>query len=114
MVIAAHPEVTAEADELAAGADDDVAERIRLAAQSAAQRAEERAIDEILALEQDLERAKDEAAGELESIEGRLSEAERRASEAERRAEEAERRAEEAADELSEARARAGGERGRG
>ena len=73
--------------------DGDIAERIRLAAQAAAQRAEDRALDEILALEQDLERAKEEATGQLETVEGRLTEAESRASEAERRVEEAELRA---------------------
>ena len=40
----------------------DTAERIRIAAESAAEQAEHRAMDEILALEEDLERAKDEAA----------------------------------------------------
>jgi len=83
-------------------ANGDTAERIRLAAQSAAQQAEERALDEILALEHDLERVKQEAAEQLESVEGRVGEAERRVSEAERRAEDAERRADQAEDRIDE------------
>jgi hypothetical protein len=41
----------------------ETAERIRVAAETAARKAEERAMDEILALEEDLETAKGEAAG---------------------------------------------------
>ena len=72
----------------------DIAARIRGAAETAAHEAEQRAMGEILALEGDLERARREAAGQLEVVEGRLAEAERRTSEAQRVAEQAEQRAE--------------------
>jgi hypothetical protein len=64
---------------------DDTTERIRIAADEAVRAAEERSLDEILALEKDVESARSEA-GELRE---QLEEAERRAAEAESRADEA-------------------------
>jgi hypothetical protein len=52
-----------------------------MAAASAAQAAEDRAIDEILALEEDLERAQAEAVAKVEQLETRLAEERRRAEE---------------------------------
>jgi len=63
----------------------DTTERIRVAADEAVRAAEERALDEILALEKDVERARSEAG----ALRERLEEAERRATEAESRADEA-------------------------
>src|SRR3954447_5903298 len=54
------------------------AERIRVAAADAADAAEHRSVEEILALEEDLERAKVEAATKLEKLERRLTEMEER------------------------------------
>jgi chemosensory pili system protein ChpA (sensor histidine kinase/response regulator) len=71
---------------------DDTTGRVRTAADEAVRAAEDRALDEILALERDVERAKSEA-GELRE---RLEQAERRAAEAESLAAEAESRADEA------------------
>src|SRR3954447_5866018 len=59
------------------------AERIRVAAADAADAAEHRSVEEILALEEDLERAKVEAATKLEKLERRLTEMEDRAASAE-------------------------------
>src|SRR5215208_1641921 len=67
----------------------DTEERIRVAAADAADAAEQRSIEEILALEEDLERAKVEAASKLEELEGRLTGMEDRAAGAEREAQEA-------------------------
>ena len=50
----------------------DVGERIREAAQTAARYAEQRAMEEILALEEDFARAKDEASQQLAALEARL------------------------------------------
>jgi DNA uptake protein ComE-like DNA-binding protein len=61
------------------GGGDDTQDRIRVAAEAAAQAAEERAHDEILALEQDVERAR----SEVEALRTRLQEAERGAADAE-------------------------------
>jgi DNA uptake protein ComE-like DNA-binding protein len=83
-------------------------ERIRDAAASAAQAAERRSMQEVLALEEDLERTRREAARKLERLEGRLHEMEAKASEAEREAKENRRRAEEGEREAKEARHRAG------
>ena len=71
-------------------------DRIQAAAASAAEAAEQHAVDEVVALEQDLERAKREAAERLGELEGRLAPIETRAGEAERGAEEARRRLAEA------------------
>jgi hypothetical protein len=65
--------VQAEADTEARRSD--TAERIRLAAASAAQAAEERAIDEILALEEDLERAKTDASSRVQALEDQVADA---------------------------------------
>ncbi len=73
---------TGELEQAAGKEDDDTQERIRVAAATAAQAAEDRSIDEILALEDDLERAKREAAAQLEAMQVRLDDAERRATEA--------------------------------
>src|SRR3954466_5090968 len=82
----------------------DTAERIRVAAADAADAAEQRSIEEILALEEDLERAKVEAATKLEELEGRLTGMEQRAANAEREAQEADEKAAELERELAEAR----------
>jgi DNA uptake protein ComE-like DNA-binding protein len=88
----------------------DVEERIRLAAASAAEAAERRAMDEITALEEEIEQIREEAAarvGELESrlegatakvgeLEAQLAEMEGRTREAESRAAKVERQREEA------------------
>lgn len=57
----------------------DTGEQIRIAATGAAQQAEIRATDEIVALERDLERAKSSATAELEELEASLRAAELRA-----------------------------------
>jgi hypothetical protein len=62
---------------MAANGGDETSERIRIAAESAAEAAEERAVEEILALERDVERAREEA----ESLRERVAEAEQRAAE---------------------------------
>ena len=64
----------------------DTGERIRVAAEQAAQSAEMRSMDEILALEEDLKRARDAAAGEVDRLDERLRDAEARAERAEERA----------------------------
>ena len=64
----------------------DTNERIRAAELAAAQAVEQQAVEEINALEEDLERAKREGEARVEELEARLREAERRASEAEERA----------------------------
>ena len=61
----------------------DTGEQITIAATGAAQRAEIRAMDEIVALERDLERAKSTAAAEVDELETSLREAEARATAAE-------------------------------
>jgi DNA uptake protein ComE-like DNA-binding protein len=63
---------------------DDIEARIRSAAAIAAEAAERRAVDEILALEHDLARAKDEATAKLAELKRRLAETQARASAAER------------------------------
>jgi DNA uptake protein ComE-like DNA-binding protein len=68
---------------------EDAEERIRGAAARAAEQAEQRATQEILALEEDLERARQETAQGVAELESRLAQMEDRAIEAERRAEEA-------------------------
>jgi hypothetical protein len=67
----------------------DTQERIRVAAADAADAAEQRAIEEILALEEALESAKTEAGTKLEELRLRLAESEERASAAERDAQDA-------------------------
>ena len=57
-------------------------------------------MEEILALEEDLERAKEEASGRLADLERRLAEAEAQTREAEQAREEADRRAAEAAQQV--------------
>jgi DNA uptake protein ComE-like DNA-binding protein len=69
---------------------EDTDERIREAELAATRAAEQRSIDEIVALEEDLERAKREGAARVEALEVRLGEAERRAAEAEERVREEE------------------------
>ena len=64
----------------------DTNERIRAAELAAAQAVEQQAVEEINALEEDLERAKREGEARAEELEAKLTEAERRASEAEERA----------------------------
>ena len=64
----------------------DTNERIRAAELAGAQVAEQQAVEEINALEEDLERAKREGEARAEELEAKLTEAERRASEAEERA----------------------------
>jgi hypothetical protein len=86
----------------------DRAQRIRVAAENAAKAAEQRAMEEILALEEDLERAKEEASAQLASLESRLWEAEKRAAESQTKLQEAEKRAGEAEQKLKEAQATAG------
>jgi DNA uptake protein ComE-like DNA-binding protein len=66
--------------------DGEIEERIRRAAASAARAAEQRAADEILALEEDLERAKKDATEKVAQLERRLADMEARATEAEREA----------------------------
>jgi hypothetical protein len=56
----------------------DIERRIEAAAASAALAAEERAIAEILALEEDVDPAKEESATRIAELEGRLAEAEGR------------------------------------
>lgn len=58
-------------------------ERVRAAARRATEAAEQRAMDEILALERDLETARSESRQELDAAQALLAEAERRAAEAE-------------------------------
>ena len=64
----------------------DTGERIRIAADDAAQAAELRALDEIKALEHDLEQARSTADVEVGELDSRLRDAEARAREAEARA----------------------------
>ena len=78
------PEPPEPAAEPAPPADTD--ERIRAAELAAAQAVEQQAVEEINALEEDLERAKREGEARAEELEAKLTEAERRASEAEERA----------------------------
>ena len=61
----------------------DIGKRIRMAERAAERAAELRAINEINALDEDLERAKRESAARALALEARLAEAERRAAEAE-------------------------------
>jgi hypothetical protein len=68
--------VAVNGEPVAAGGD--IERRIEAAAASAALAAEERAIAEILALEEDLERADEEASSRIAELEGRLAEAEGR------------------------------------
>src|SRR4051794_21823116 len=81
----------------------DTEDRIRVAAAGAADAAEQRSIEEILALEENLERAKTEAAERLSELEQRLSGAEKRATSAERDAQAARDRAAELERALTEA-----------
>ena len=76
------------ATEPPAGRQGDTGERIKIAADQAAQEAEMRAMDEILALEEDLEQAKSAAAGRVDELDHRLREADERAERAEERAQE--------------------------
>src|SRR4051812_17057400 len=64
----------------------DTDERIKVATTSATQAAESVAMEEIMALEEDFERARQESAAALTELEARVREAERRAEEAEARA----------------------------
>ena len=77
--------------EAAQGSPEEIEARIRAAAEAA----EQRAIDEIHALEDDLKRAQDDAAASVTELERRLAESERRAVEAERAVREARAEAEE-------------------
>ena len=61
----------------------DTGEQIRIAATGAAQQAEIRAMDEIVALERDIEEAREAAAAEVEELEASLRDAEERARAAE-------------------------------
>src|SRR5204863_37119 len=75
----------------------------------AADAAEQRSVDEIVALEEELERAKVEAATKLEELEGRLTGMEDRAASAEREAHEARAKVADLERELDQARADATG-----
>jgi DNA uptake protein ComE-like DNA-binding protein len=72
-----------------AGAGETSPEEIEARIRAAADAAEQRAIDEIHALEDDLKRAQDDAAARAAELEGRLAESERRAVEAEQAVREA-------------------------